>query len=71
MSSKDLPLLIEPEQLKPILGSDGLLVVDLCKDTTYAQLHIPGAVHLAYQRFKGYPGSWSDWGNRADTPKVA
>lgn len=23
---------------------------------------------LGYQRVKGYPGSWSDWGNRPDTP---
>jgi thiosulfate/3-mercaptopyruvate sulfurtransferase len=31
-----------------LLGSEGLLVVDVCKDTTYTQLHIPGAVHLSY-----------------------
>ena len=24
--------------------------------------------HLGYTDVKGYPGSWSDWGNRADTP---
>ncbi|MCW8923388.1 MAG: sulfurtransferase [Gammaproteobacteria bacterium] len=24
--------------------------------------------HLGYENVKGYPGSWSDWGNRADTP---
>ncbi|WJW76327.1 sulfurtransferase [Thiohalobacter sp. IOR34] len=23
---------------------------------------------LGYERIKGYPGSWSDWGNRSDTP---
>lgn len=23
---------------------------------------------LGYQRVRGYPGSWSDWGNRDDTP---
>lgn len=46
----DLSLLIEPEALRPRLGEDGLLVVDLCKDTTYQQLHIPGAVHLPYNR---------------------
>ncbi len=44
----DLPLLIEPEALRPRLGENGLLVVDLCKDTTYQQLHIPGAIHLPY-----------------------
>lgn len=24
--------------------------------------------HLGYARVSGYPGSWSDWGNREDTP---
>lgn len=24
--------------------------------------------HLSYENVKGYPGSWSDWGNQADTP---
>jgi len=24
--------------------------------------------HLGYQHVRGYPGSWSDWGHRADTP---
>ncbi len=27
--------------------------------------------HLGYANVKGYPGSWSDWGNRADTPVEA
>ena len=48
MSIEQLPLLIEPDQLEPLLDSDGLRLVSLCKDSTYSQLHIPGAVHLAY-----------------------
>ena len=24
--------------------------------------------HLGFENVKGYPGSWSDWGNQADTP---
>jgi len=24
--------------------------------------------HLGYEYVRGYPGSWSDWGNRMDTP---
>jgi len=48
MSIEDLPLLIEAVALEPLLDGDGLRVVSLCKDSTYAQLHIPGAVHLAY-----------------------
>jgi thiosulfate/3-mercaptopyruvate sulfurtransferase len=45
----EIPLLLEPKQLQSLLG-EHLLVIDLCKETTYAQLHIPGAIHLAYSR---------------------
>jgi thiosulfate/3-mercaptopyruvate sulfurtransferase len=24
--------------------------------------------HLGFRRVRGYPGSWSDWGNAPDTP---
>lgn len=44
----DLPLIIEPEKLESLLGARQLLVVDLTKPTSYAQLHIPGAVYLDY-----------------------
>lgn len=43
-----LPLLLEPDDLAARLGSLDLLVVDLSKATTYAQYHVPGAVHLEY-----------------------
>ncbi len=43
-----LPLLIEPAELQSRLGEPGLVVVDLCKETTFEQLHIPGAIHLPY-----------------------
>ncbi len=43
-----LPLLLEPDELAARLGSPDLLVVDLSKATTYAQYHVPGAVHLEY-----------------------
>lgn len=52
MSLNKIPLLLEPEQLETLLDSKGiesnLLIVDLCKPTTYATAHIPGAVHLNY-----------------------
>jgi thiosulfate/3-mercaptopyruvate sulfurtransferase len=48
MNADNLPLLIEADQLKTILSQDDILVVDLSKASTYAQLHIPGAVHLEY-----------------------
>ena len=41
-----LPLIIEPEQLEAVLDDPGLLIVDLCQSQTYAQLHVPGAVHV-------------------------
>ncbi len=48
MSVLDLPLIIEGNELAPLLGQDGLLVVDLCQQPTYNQYHIPGAVHIEY-----------------------
>ncbi|MCU7881438.1 MAG: hypothetical protein KZQ66_17945 [Candidatus Thiodiazotropha sp. (ex Lucinoma aequizonata)] len=43
---------------------------------TYCQTHHRSSPpwfvlhYLAYPRCKGYPGSWFNWGNRDDTPKV-
>lgn len=48
MSEKRLPLLVEPDELERRLGEPGLLVVDLSKPETYAQYHVPGALHLDY-----------------------
>lgn len=42
---------------------------------TYCQSHQRSALlamlfmHLGYSYTTGYPGAWSDWGNREDTPK--
>jgi len=48
MGDHKLPLIIEPEQLEPLLGVPDLLVVDLSKSSTYLQYHVPGAVHIEY-----------------------
>jgi thiosulfate/3-mercaptopyruvate sulfurtransferase len=56
MTIESLPRLIEPADLEPLLGSHGLQLVSLCKDSTYSQLHIPGAVHLAYARITASRG---------------
>ena len=43
---------------------------------TYCQTHQRSALvaivlmHLGYQYTAGYPGAWSDWGNREDTSKA-
>ena len=50
MSDPSLPLLIEPEELEPLLGRDDVRIVDVGKANTYRQLHVPGAVHLEYHR---------------------
>jgi thiosulfate/3-mercaptopyruvate sulfurtransferase len=48
MNRPDLPLILEPDALEPLLGNCDLLVVDLTKPASYAELHIPGAVYLDY-----------------------
>ena len=48
MNDTRLPLLIEPEQLLSAKESPDLVIVDLCKAETYAQAHIPGAIHIEY-----------------------
>ncbi|WP_097460045.1 rhodanese-like domain-containing protein [Mangrovitalea sediminis] len=42
----DLPLIVEPETLEPLLDDDSLLIVDLCHPERYSQGHIPGAVYV-------------------------
>jgi thiosulfate/3-mercaptopyruvate sulfurtransferase len=44
-----LPLIVEPEQLRPLLGDPRLLLVDLSEQVDYAAHHLPGAVHLPFQ----------------------
>jgi thiosulfate/3-mercaptopyruvate sulfurtransferase len=48
MSPPELPVVVDPEDLQPLLGTEGLLVVDLCRADVYARLHVPGAVFLDY-----------------------
>ncbi len=44
----ELPLLIEPAELQPLLGDPELLVVDLSKESVNLQYRLPGAVFLDY-----------------------
>lgn len=39
-----LPLLLEPAELNAVLGTPGLLVIDLGKESVYRQAHVPGAL---------------------------
>ncbi len=42
-----LPLIVEPEALLPHLND--VLIIDLCREDTYLQAHLPGAVHVKPQ----------------------
>ncbi len=48
MTQALFPLIVEPAELEKHLGAENLLIVDLCRPETYAQTHVPGAVHLDY-----------------------
>jgi thiosulfate/3-mercaptopyruvate sulfurtransferase len=50
MAQPLLPLIVEPAELEKHLGTENILVVDLCRPETYAQAHVPGAAHLDYAR---------------------
>jgi thiosulfate/3-mercaptopyruvate sulfurtransferase len=50
MAQPFLPLLVEPAELEPHLGAEHLLIVDMNRPETYAEVHLPGAVHLDYSR---------------------
>jgi thiosulfate/3-mercaptopyruvate sulfurtransferase len=60
------------EQLRPVL--EGLGVTPDKEVITYCQTHHRSSFTywmlrvLGYPQVRGYPGSWSDWGNRGDTP---
>lgn len=43
------PLLLEPEDLLPLLNNDNLLIIEQSKTEIYLNAHIPGAVHLDFK----------------------
>lgn len=48
-SIDDLPLILEADQLEPLLGHEDLLIVDLCNPQLYSHSHIPGALSISPQ----------------------
>lgn len=44
-----LPMLIQAEELLPLLDDDSIMIIDLCRDEIYQQQHIPGAIHISPQ----------------------
>lgn len=59
----------ELRRLLEALGiTPGKEVVTYCHSHHRSALAYVVLKSLGYPRIKGYPGSWSDWGNSADTP---
>lgn len=50
MPIDDLPLILEPDELEALLGTPGLLVIDLSDAEKHRARHVPGAVHLEFSR---------------------
>lgn len=48
MNTYDLPLIINPNDVKPLFNQENIVVVDLGKAETYIQYHLPTAVFLDY-----------------------
>jgi len=44
MQDLDLPLIIEPEQLAPLLYDDRLVLIAVCQAKVFVQHHIPGSL---------------------------
>ncbi|MDH5547635.1 MAG: sulfurtransferase [Gammaproteobacteria bacterium] len=66
-------LRLHPAQdLLPVLESMGFTkekeIVVYCHSHHRSALSFFMLLSLGYERVRGYPGSWSDWGNREDTP---
>jgi thiosulfate/3-mercaptopyruvate sulfurtransferase len=65
-------LMREPATLRATLAEMGVTTDK--EIIVYCQSHHRSAHtylllrHLGYERVRGYPGAWSDWGNQPDTP---
>ena len=52
----DLPLLLEPEDLAPVLDHPELLILDFTNPDIYSRAHVPGAIFVPYQHtVRGIP----------------
>jgi len=47
---ENFSVIIEPDELDPVVGKKELLIVDLCSPEVYERYHIPGSIHLDYSR---------------------
>lgn len=64
--------LLAAEILQPMLDDLGLTqdkeIIVYCQSHHRSALSYLMLKYLGYEKVRGYPGSWSEWGNRPDTP---
>ena len=64
--------LLPADKLKATLSGMGFTpdkeIIVYCQTHHRSALSYLMLKHLGYERVRGYPGSWSEWGNRPDTP---
>jgi len=64
--------LLSEEKLQPILNELGLTkdkeIIVYCQSHHRSSLSYLMLKYLGYEKVRGYPGAWSEWGNRSDTP---
>ncbi len=64
--------LLTKETLQPMLNELGLTqdkeIIVYCQSHHRSALSYLMLKYLGYEKVRGYPGSWSEWGNRMDTP---
>ncbi len=64
--------LLSKDKLQPVLDELGLTrdreIIVYCQSHHRSALSYLMLKYLGYEKVRGYPGSWSEWGNRTDTP---
>jgi thiosulfate/3-mercaptopyruvate sulfurtransferase len=69
----DTGLYLRPgEQLQQLYQAQGIKpeqeIISYCHTHRRSAFHYVILKHLGFKRVRGYPGSWSEWGNLHDTP---
>jgi thiosulfate/3-mercaptopyruvate sulfurtransferase len=71
-SSNDPALFKSQDELQQLLLAKGIApdreIIGYCQSHQRSALMCVMLENLGYKRVRGYPGAWSDWGNRNDLP---